>query len=468
MAITKILARNSGLKEAIEYVLNGSKTHEQILTARINCDPGHEYQQMMDTKRELGKLNGRQCYHLIISYAPGEISPELALEIAVEFTREHLNGYQAVIGTHVDRHNIHSHIVFNSVNDETGEKYHCSNEDYYKRIRGVSDRLCKKHGLSVITQSENHKSLSYIEWLRKSKGQPTYRSMLEADIKTAIEDSNDIGNFFMIMESLGYEIKHGTRLSFRLRGQKNFMCPERKDSRYSEEGIRAAIDGNLDAIEAGLKPVCVNRERYKPLHKHPEYTGLMALYVHYLYVLGKITKQVYPPRMTAHQKSEAVKFEMYKEQFQFLREHNLKTESEVNMFKERLQTKLKEVTKQRTVLNVSKKRKQKLFDALADIEALAPVKKLHENGLPGMESEYQAYLSAKNELETCGISKDILTRQKSELYTKLADVNKVIRQLRKQINLCDKLLEQAPRMEKEIQTIIHPQKKHRHHRGYGD
>ncbi len=85
-----------------------------------------------------------------------------------------------------------------------------------------------------------------------------------------------------------------------------------------------------------------------------------------------------------------------------------------------------------------------------------------------MESEYKVYLSAKNELGACGISKDILTRQKSELYTKLADVNKVIRQLRKQINLCDKLLEQAPRMEKEIQTIIHPQKKHRHHRGYGD
>ncbi len=109
-----------------------------------------------------------------------------------------------------------------------------------------------------------------------------------------------------------------------------------------------------------------------------------------------------------------------------------------------------------------------MFDALADIEALVPVKKLYENGLPGMESEYQAYLSAKNELETCGISKDVLTRQKSELYTKLADVNKVIRQLRKQINLCDKLLEQAPLMKKEIQTIICPQKKHRHYRGYGD
>ena len=62
MAVTKILARNGGLKQAIEYVLNGDKTQEQVLTARLNCEPGFEYQQMMDTKRELGKLDGRQGY----------------------------------------------------------------------------------------------------------------------------------------------------------------------------------------------------------------------------------------------------------------------------------------------------------------------------------------------------------------------------------------------------------------------
>lgn len=113
MAVTKILARNGGLKVAIEYVLNGDKTQEQILTAHLNCDPGHAYQQMMDTKRELGKLDGRQCYHIIQSFVPGEITPELALEIATEFAREHLPGYQVVIGTHTDRQHIHNHILFN-------------------------------------------------------------------------------------------------------------------------------------------------------------------------------------------------------------------------------------------------------------------------------------------------------------------------------------------------------------------
>ena len=51
MAVTKILARNAHLDQAIQYVLNGDKTKGHILTAHQNCDPGHEYQQMMDTKR---------------------------------------------------------------------------------------------------------------------------------------------------------------------------------------------------------------------------------------------------------------------------------------------------------------------------------------------------------------------------------------------------------------------------------
>ena len=59
MAITKILARNAGLSQAIQYALNGDKTQHRILTAHQNCDPGREYRQMMNTKSEVGKLDGR-------------------------------------------------------------------------------------------------------------------------------------------------------------------------------------------------------------------------------------------------------------------------------------------------------------------------------------------------------------------------------------------------------------------------
>ena len=52
MAITKILARKGRLDVGIRYVLNGDKTQEQILTAHLNCDPGRELRQMLETKAQ--------------------------------------------------------------------------------------------------------------------------------------------------------------------------------------------------------------------------------------------------------------------------------------------------------------------------------------------------------------------------------------------------------------------------------
>ena len=287
MAVTKVLARKGRLDVGIHYVLNGDKTNEQILTAYLNCDPGHACRQMLDTKRAMGKTDGVQYYHIIQSFKPGEVTPELALEIAREFAAEHLPGYQAVIGVHVDKEHIHAHTIFNSVNADTGEKYHSNARSYYSQIRAISDRLCREHGLSVIMEGKADKAVSYIEWLRQSRGQPTFRAMLEADLREAIEDANDIGHFFLIMEHKGYEIKHGNRLGFRLRGQDRFMVPGRKNPLFTEDGIRAAIGGNLDAIAAGTRPAIIYRPRYQPYRRHPKYTGFMALYVHYLYLLGK-------------------------------------------------------------------------------------------------------------------------------------------------------------------------------------
>ena len=293
MAITKILYRNGGLRQAIDYITNPVKTDENLLTDYIRCDPGHAAQQMMDTKRALGKTDGRQCYHIIQSFKPDEITQELAHEIAKQFAAEHLSGYEAVIATHVDKAHIHSHIVFNSVNAVTGKMYHSTRENYYQQIRRISDRLCRENGLSIILQGENTKSISYIEWLRQSKGQPTFRSMLEADLRDAIADANDLGHFFLLMEHKGYEIHHGNRLGFRLRGQERFMYPERKNAAFSEENIERAIAGNLAEIEAGIRPAFLPRPKPQPYRPHPKYKGFLALYYHYCYLLGRIEKRQY-------------------------------------------------------------------------------------------------------------------------------------------------------------------------------
>ena len=451
MAVTKILARRGGLRQAIEYVLNGDKTEEQILTATQNCTKESACHNMLSAKLRWNKMDKVQLYHIIQSFRPSEISPELALEIAQKFVQEHLPGYQAVIGVHVDKKHIHAHIVFNSVNQMTGEKYHSNAQSYYQQIRAISDRLCREHGLSVIMSGEPAKAVSYIEWLRQSKGQPTFRSMLEADLREAIEDANDIGHFFLLMEHKGYEIHHGNRLGFRLRGQERFMYPERKDRQFSEDGIRAAIAGNLEAIEEGKRPAVISRPKYQPSRKHPKYTGFLALYVHYLYLLGKIGQRQYPPRMTPHLRKAAMEFDVYRDQFAFLRENGISTPADMDAFQARTEETLAKLMKQRTILNVRKKERRSLYTALADADALAPSKALYQDGLAGMENEFEKYMEAVTLLENCGIPRARLTAEKAELYEQLAELNREIRTQRRKLKLCQEIRQGLPQMEQDIE-----------------
>lgn len=458
MAVTKILARKGRLDIGVNYVLNGDKTQEKVLVAHQGCDPGLECLEMLQTKQECGKTDGVQYYHIIQSFKPGEISPELALEIAKEFVSEHLPGYEAVIGVHTDKEHIHAHILFNSVNADTGEKYHSNPQSYYKQIRAISDRLCRQHGLSIIMEAEPSKAVSYIEWLRQSRGQPTFNAMLVADILESIEDANDLGHFYLLMEHKGYEISHGNRLGFRLRGQERFHYPGRKDPKFTEDGIQSAIHGILTDIEAGRRPAVTHRTPYRPYHKHPQYTGFMALYVHYLYLLGKIQQRQYPPRMTPRLRQEVMKFEHYREKFAFLRDNGIATPQDMAAFRNRTEETLASLTKQRTILNVRKKKRGALYTALADVEALAPARKLYEDGLSGMETQFEQYMDAVAVLERCGIPRERLTTEKAELYKQLAQLNRQLRAERKKLALCREIQGEQPKMEQDIQRIEHQEK----------
>ena len=440
MAVTKILARKGRLDVGVRYVLNGDKTNEQILTASQGCSTEHAVSRMMKTKQHYRQTDGVQYYHIIQSFKPGEVTPELALEIAKAFAAEHLPGYQAVIGVHVDKEHIHAHTIFNSVNADTGEKYHSNARSYYSQIRATSDRLCREHGLSVVMESKAEKAVSYIEWLRQSKGQPTFRSMLEADLREAIEDANDIGHFFLIMEHKGYEIKHGNRLGFRLRGQDRFMVPGRKNPLFTEDGIRAAIGG-----ESGC-----HCRRYAPRHHLPAAVPAVpqapSPEVHRIYgpvrplplSAGQGRAAAVPAEDDAP--SQAGDHEVRELQgtirlpagaWRLPRQRTCRPSAPAQ------RKRWPASTKQRTILNVRKKKRRALYDALSDAEALAPAKDCYESGMPGMEEPFARYMDAVSALEQCGIHREQLMAEKAELYRQLADVNREIRRARKEISMCD-------------------------------
>ena len=244
------------------------------------------------------------------------------------------------------------------------------------------------------------------------------------------------------------------------------MHPGRKNPLFTEEGIRAAIAGNLEEIEAGCRPEVIHRPYYQPYKEHPKYTGFMALYVHYLYVLGKIEKRQYPPRMMPRLRKEVIRFEQYREQFAFLRENNIVSQEDMTASQSRTEDELANFIKQRTLLNVRKKKRKVLYDALADAAALAQAKALYEEGLSGMETEFSRYMEAEAVLEQSAVPRERLMAEKADIYEQLAQVNADIRAARKKLALCKEIQDRLPQMERTIQNIESREAEiHEKHRG---
>ena len=66
-------------------------------------------------------------------------------------------------------------------------------------------------------------------------------------------------------------------------------------------------------------------------------------------------------------------------------------------------------------------------------------------------------------LDSCGESREALSQQQAELYTKLADLNRELRQVRKQIKMCEEIRAQAATVQENIREIEHPKKEVKNH-----
>ena len=101
---------------------------------------------MVATKKRFHKTDKVQGFHLVQSFAEGEVSPELAHLIGVELAERLLKGqFEVLITTHLNTSHFHNHLVWNSVSMEDGHKYHSNARSYYTEIRKISDELCRKY-----------------------------------------------------------------------------------------------------------------------------------------------------------------------------------------------------------------------------------------------------------------------------------------------------------------------------------
>jgi len=147
----KTTQKADSLKAAIDYAMNRTKTEQAVFEDTIGCTNENAYADMVATKKRFHKMGGVEGYHLVQSFAEGEVTPELAHLIGQELADRLLKGqYEVVITTHLNTRHYHNHIVWNSVSMADGRKYHSNAKSYYTEIRKISDELCRKYGLSII------------------------------------------------------------------------------------------------------------------------------------------------------------------------------------------------------------------------------------------------------------------------------------------------------------------------------
>ena len=214
IAVVTIIARKKtqtrqGLWGLLHYCMQDKKTmyNGRKLVTGINCVAQSAFNEMVNTKLQYRKSGGRQYYHIMQSFHPDEpITPETAHEIALRFAEENFPGYEALVATHVDRHHVHSHFVVNSVNAETGLKFHSDNHEI-QRLRDASDKLCLEYGFSVaVPKSKKVKGMSTAEYHVAEKGQ-SWKLDLAIAIDEAMRYAVSKEHFIELMEMEGYKVK---------------------------------------------------------------------------------------------------------------------------------------------------------------------------------------------------------------------------------------------------------------------
>ena len=443
MAVTKILAKTTRLDHLVRYVVNPKKTGEQVFVSSVGCLPETAARTWMDTKRRFGRMDGVQAYHLIQSFKPGEITPELAHEIGSRFAERYLDGFEVIVGTHVDKAHVHNHIIFNSVSDRDGHKYHSSPNSYFKEVRALSDALCREYGLSVI-EEPGRRALTYVEWRMQKLGIRTQRQLVDRDVAECLSLAMDVGQFYALMEDRGYTILHRSRYpTFVPYGDEHGHRARVKGKAMTEDDLIAYIDKAM--TDPTFEVILPKQKRVR--FPRGKVTGFRACVLAWTYILGLVNdgvqmQHVVPPR-------ELKRFEQLKKAAAYLTNNKIDTLEQLEARMADLTRQIDWQTKHRIILNGKKKRQRPLYDAL---QTVALYEGRDEAAFPLSPEEQNKLQKAQQILSKTPI--DILKLERERLYADLVEVNRALRSLKTEVCLCEQIKADSTRIQSNLRPFL--------------
>ena len=330
MAITKYKVIQKNLEAVINYAKNGEKTEHGILVSGINCLPENVYTEMMLVKKNFHKEDGRLGYHFIQSFKGKEVSAEECNDIGMELANSLWGGkYQVLVCTHINKDNVHNHIILNSVSFIDGSKYHNSNVEL-ALLREINDDLCIKYELSVVetdkANREDEIAESRIANYNRNSGK---MELIKKDIDEAIENAVKYQDFIDELGYKGYFVKkYNNSISISTPYfNRNIRIARAFGEDYTFENIKHRIyyndyrfknDSNKIYKVKIYDGVKINSELLKTSHFY-------RLYVHFLYVLGKLPPKIHYEERTPEYYKEIDKFNKLCDELSLISSKDLKS-----------------------------------------------------------------------------------------------------------------------------------------------
>ena len=433
MAISKILhMKDSGnsfharhLKRALDYVMNPEKTQGGRLVGAINCQADMAFEQMMDTKKQFGKTDKRQGYHIILSFKEDEVEPDRAFKITQKFVAEYLgDAYEAVFVVHDNTDHVHSHIVFNSVSFVDGKKYRYEKGDWAKYIQPITNKLCQEYGLSIIDVEDGSKEKqheNYKDWSEYREGSFVWADMIKRDLDACILQANDFSGFLELLSEKGYEVKQGKYLAVRPQGMTRFRRCKTLGENYSQEAIVERIakeDLSFYQSQNEEKQAAIVK-CYVKRYRRAKMSGLQKRYYAKLYRIGKLKKKPYS--QVWKYKEDIRKMHKLQEEYLFLVNHDIHSAEELVSVISSLTDKRKEVSAEKSRIYKARERSRELFDIADDMKELEPAEKSFLQGDEFFTDEHLQWETLKQKLLSQGYSLEeveALRKHYKEEYSK--------------------------------------------------
>lgn len=261
MGYTKIHPIKTAIGPSIKYICNDRKTDKSSLISSYCCSPetaNFDFTSALSRSDSSGKI---KAYHLIQSFAPGEVSYEDAHAIGIELADRHLRGkYSYIVATHIDKGHIHNHIIFCATDFVEHKKYNACRKSYYD-IRNISDDICRRYHLSVIENGKDE-AKSYKEWVEHNN-HSSWKDEIRKDIDNAIEKAASYDDFISIIKSLGYELSGEEQND----SHRKYIAFKKKEMSRYVRGKSNSLGKNYTREAIANRIAYREQERYNPLEE---------------------------------------------------------------------------------------------------------------------------------------------------------------------------------------------------------